>query len=73
VSRFLNREPVVVPPGVDLQNSVEDYVYRSHRKMFPVASNGHVEGVIGTQALANYARQDGRSRGVYLLLAWSAL
>lgn len=58
VSRFMNREPIVVPPGVDLRSWVEDYVYRHHHKMFPVASNGHVEGVIGTQALVKYPRQE---------------
>ncbi len=58
VSRFMHRKPIIVPPGVDLRSWVEDYVYRYHRKMFPVASNGQVEGVIGTQALAKYPRQD---------------
>jgi Zn-dependent protease/CBS domain-containing protein len=58
VSRFMNRKPIVVPPGVDLRSWVEEYVYRYHRKMFPVASNGHVEGVIATQALAKYPRQE---------------
>ncbi len=58
VSRFMNPEPVVVAPGVDLRSWVEEYVYRYHRKMFPVASNGHVEGVIGTQVLAKFPRQE---------------
>jgi Zn-dependent protease/CBS domain-containing protein len=58
VSRFMNRKPIVVPPRVDLRTWVEEYVYRYHRKMFPVASNGHVEGVIATQALARFPRQD---------------
>lgn len=58
VSRFMNREPIVVPPGVDLRSWVEDYVYRYHRKTFPVVANGHVEGVIGTQALARFPRQE---------------
>ncbi len=58
VSRFMNREPIVVAPSLDLRRWVEDYVYRYNRKMFPVASNGHVEGVIGTQALANFPRED---------------
>jgi Zn-dependent protease/CBS domain-containing protein len=58
VSRFMSREPIIVPPGVDLRSWVEDYVYRYHRKMFPVASNGHVEGVISTQALATFPRQE---------------
>lgn len=58
VSRFMNRHPIVVPPVLDLRGWVEDYVYRYHRKMFPVASNGHVEGVISTQALARFPRAE---------------
>jgi CBS domain-containing protein len=54
----MNREPIVVPQGMNLRSWVEDYVYRYHRKMFPVASNGHVEGVIGTQALAKFPPQE---------------
>jgi CBS domain-containing protein len=58
VSRFMSREPIAVQPGVDLRSWVEDYVYRYHHKVFPVASNGHVEGLIATQALAQYPRQE---------------
>jgi Zn-dependent protease len=58
VSRFMHREPIVVPPDVGLRGWVEDYVYRYHRKMFPVSSNGHVMGVISTQALAGYPREE---------------
>ena len=58
VSRFMNRHPIVVPPVLDLRGWVEDYVYRYHRKMFPVASDGHVEGVISTQALARFPQQE---------------
>ena len=58
VSRFMTREPIVVPSALDLRGWVEDYVYRYHRKMFPVASDGHVEGVISTQALARFPREE---------------
>jgi Zn-dependent protease len=64
VSRFMTRQPIVVPPDLDLRHWVEDYVYRYHRKMFPVASNGHVEGVISTQALTQYPRQEWDKRKV---------
>jgi Zn-dependent protease/CBS domain-containing protein len=56
VARFMNHHPIVVPPLLDLRSWVEDYVYRYHRKMFPVASDGHVKGVISTQALAQFPR-----------------
>jgi Zn-dependent protease len=58
VARFMTRQPIVVPPALDLRGWVEDYVYRYHRKMFPVASDGHVEGVISTQALAQFPREE---------------
>jgi Zn-dependent protease len=56
VSRFMTREPIVAPPDLDLRTWVEEYVYHHHRKMFPVASNGHLEGVISTKALSRYPR-----------------
>jgi CBS domain-containing protein len=58
VRRFMNAEPIVVPPSLDLRHWVEDYVYRYHRKTFPVASNGHLEGFINTQALAQVPRAE---------------
>jgi Zn-dependent protease/CBS domain-containing protein len=58
VRRIMNSEPIVVPPSVDLRHWVEDYVYRYHRKAFPVASNGHMEGFISTRALAEIPREE---------------
>jgi CBS domain-containing protein len=43
---------------------VEDYVYRYHRKLFPVASDGRLAGVISTQALARYPREQWDKRTV---------
>jgi Zn-dependent protease len=58
VSRFMNRHPIVVPPGIDLRQWVEEYVYRFHHKLFPVAIGGHVDGVISTRALAQFPRSE---------------
>lgn len=58
VDRFMNRQPIVVPPSLDLRHWVEDYVYRFHRKTFPVATDGHLEGVITTQMLNDIPRQE---------------
>ncbi len=55
IRRFMNLDPVVVPPTVDLRRWVEDYVYRYHLHTFPVTANGGpVEGVIATSALGRY-------------------
>lgn len=64
VRHFMNAETVAVPPSLDLRHWVEDFVYRYQRKTFPVASNGHLEGVINTQALARVSRADWNDRTV---------
>ena len=63
VRRFMNSQPIVVPPSLDLRHWVEEYVYRYHRKAFPVASDGHVVGIITTQALTQVPR--GRMGSAY--------
>jgi CBS domain-containing protein len=56
VRRFMNPDPIVVPPSLDLLHWVEDYVYRYHHRAFPVASNGKPEGIVTTQALGKIPR-----------------
>jgi Zn-dependent protease/CBS domain-containing protein len=58
VRQFMNPQPVVVAPSLDLHHWVEDYVYRYHHRAFPVTSNGHLEGIITTRALANLPRSE---------------
>src|SRR5204862_71784 len=54
----MNTEPIVVAPWVNLRQWVEDYVYRHHRKAFPVVNDGRLEGIITTQVLSNYPRDE---------------
>lgn len=56
VSRFMTRELVTVPPWISLRDWVEDYVYRYHRKTFPVIGDNGLEGIISTKDLANFPR-----------------
>lgn len=56
VRRFMIAEPIVVPPSLDLLHWVEDYVYRFHHRTFPVATDGHLAGLISTHALAQLPR-----------------
>jgi Zn-dependent protease/CBS domain-containing protein len=58
VRRFMNTNPVVVSPSLHLLDWVEDYVYRYHHRAFPVASNGHLEGVITTQDISDIPRRE---------------
>jgi len=58
VRRFMTADPITVPPSMNLREWVEDYVYRYHRKAFPVVSGGALEGLIETQALAQMPREE---------------
>ncbi len=58
VRRFMNRQPIVVPPDIDLHTLVEDYVYRYHRKAFPVGHDDRLEGFISTRLLSQYPRSE---------------
>ena len=56
VRRFMNTEPIVVAPSLDLFHWVEDFVYHYHHRAFPVVNNGRLEGLITTQALNQVPR-----------------
>jgi len=56
VRRFMNPDPIVVPPSLNLLQWVEDFVYHHDRKTFPVVSNGHLDGYIETRMLARIPR-----------------
>jgi Zn-dependent protease len=58
VRRFMNPQPITVPPSLDLRHWVEEYVYHLHHKAFPVVSDGHLEGLITTQDLAKIPRSE---------------
>ncbi|HEX5442613.1 MAG TPA: site-2 protease family protein [Pirellulales bacterium] len=58
VRRFMNVQPVVVPPSIDIARWVDEYVYRFHHRAFPVAANGHLEGLITTQVLSQLPRSE---------------
>jgi Zn-dependent protease/CBS domain-containing protein len=58
VSRFMNRDPIVVHPSLSLLDWVEEYVYRYHHKAFPVVVVGRLEGLISTRHLANFPREE---------------
>ena len=58
VRRFMNPQPIVVPPWTDLRHFVEDFVYRYHRKAFPVVAEGRLDGYVSTKALSQYPREE---------------
>jgi Zn-dependent protease/CBS domain-containing protein len=58
IRRFMNPHPLIVSPLLDVRAFVEDFVYRHHRKAFPVVLDGHLIGFITTRQLAGISRED---------------
>ena len=64
VRRFMNPEPISVPPDISIRELVDDYVYHYHRKSFPVVQNGHPVGYIDTRDLGGAPRGEWEFRTV---------
>lgn len=64
VRRFMNPEPVSVPPEESLAHLVEDYIYKYHFKMFPVVADGQLTGCVSTRQVREVPRQEWGSRTV---------
>lgn len=59
VRKFMNSQPVSVPPSLPIQQLVEDYIYRFHYKMFPVVDEqGRLVGCVSTRNIRNVDRKD---------------
>jgi Zn-dependent protease/CBS domain-containing protein len=58
VQRFMNAVPISVPPSLDLRRWVDEYVYRYHRKLFPVVDEGRLVGTIGVRALQDLPQEE---------------
>jgi Zn-dependent protease/CBS domain-containing protein len=58
VSRFMKTDPITVPPSLSLDRFVEDFVYRHHHKMFPVAENGRLLACVSTREVKETPREE---------------
>ncbi|MDH3215497.1 MAG: site-2 protease family protein [Candidatus Krumholzibacteria bacterium] len=64
VSRFMQTNPITVPPHISISALVEDYVYRYHFKMFPVLDGETLIGCITTREVKSIDRQQWHQRTV---------
>jgi Zn-dependent protease/CBS domain-containing protein len=69
ISHFMKTDPVTVPPSISVRDLVDDYFYRYHYKMFPVASNGNLEGCISSRQVKEIPREDWDRLSVEQVLA----
>jgi Zn-dependent protease/CBS domain-containing protein len=65
LKRFMNTEAVTVPPSTTIDELVEDYVYRHHYKMFPVAEaddHNKLLGCVTTKQIKELPREQWHSK-----------
>jgi Zn-dependent protease/predicted transcriptional regulator len=58
VRRFMNANPVTVPPSLTVEELVEDYIYRYHYKMFPVVDSGKLVGCVSTKEVKELPHEE---------------
>jgi Zn-dependent protease/CBS domain-containing protein len=64
LKRFMNPDPVKVPPSATIDELVENYIYRHHYKFFPVADNGQLIGCITTKQVREIPREQWQQKKV---------
>lgn len=59
VRRFMNRNLVSVPPDITVQDLVDNYIYKYHRKMFPVVTDSQqLVGCVSTEQVKKLPRSE---------------
>ncbi len=58
VSRFMQPQVHTVPPNVSVEDFVDNYVYRYHHKMFPVADDGTLVGCMTTRKIRDLPQSE---------------
>jgi Zn-dependent protease len=64
LKRFMNVNPVMVPPSTTVDELVEDYIYRHHFKFFPVVNSDRLIGCITTKEVKEIPRDEWRQKKV---------
>lgn len=64
VERFMHADVVTVPPSTTVHELVEEYIYRSHHKMYPVTDDGHLMGCVTTRDVQQVPRDQWEQRTV---------
>lgn len=64
IQRFMNPNPVTVPPSLNLAQLVDDYIYHYPFKMFPVIENGSLIGYVEMKQIKEFPRNEWSQRTV---------
>jgi CBS domain-containing protein len=69
IRRFMEPNPVTVPPSISVEELVEDYIYKYHFKMFPVVDSERLIGCVTTKQVREIPRAAWSQRMVRELAA----
>lgn len=64
VSRFMEPEPIAVPPSASVEDFIENYVYKYHFKMFPIVEDDKLVGCVSTRQVKDIPRSEWSRRTV---------
>jgi Zn-dependent protease/predicted transcriptional regulator len=57
IAHFMQPDPITVPPSISIRDLVDNYFYKYHYKMFPVAQDGTLAGCITSMEVKNIPRE----------------
>jgi Zn-dependent protease len=58
VERFMKENPISVSKDLTVKRLVDDYIYQHHFKMFPVVTDGRLEGCVSTREVKRLPRSE---------------
>jgi len=58
VSKYMVPNPVVVSPGINLEELIEEYIYRYHYKMYPVVEQGKLIGCVELKNVKDIPKEE---------------
>ncbi len=64
IRRFMEPNPITVPPSISVEQLVEDYIYKYHFKMFPVVDSERLMGCVTTKQVREIPREEWSRRTV---------
>ena len=64
IQRFMESNPVTVPPSISIDQLVENYIYKYHFKMFPVVKDEKLVGCVTTRDVKEIPQEEWKQHTV---------
>lgn len=68
IKRFMQPDPVAVPPSISIDDLVHDYIYKYHYRMFPVLRDSKLLGCITAKQVKEIPREEWNRHSVQELV-----